>query len=80
MATTIDREYPLVEGSLRRFDGGNIPRLKEIKARRDNAAVQRSLAALTQCARTGEGNLLALSIEAAKVRATLGENHSPVSV
>ena len=33
LAGTIDKEY-LVEGSLRRFDGGNIQRLKEIKSYR----------------------------------------------
>ena len=33
LATIIDRDY-MVEGSLRRFDGGNIQRLKEIKAYR----------------------------------------------
>jgi len=33
IASTIDRDY-LVEGALRRFDGGNIARLKEIKAYR----------------------------------------------
>jgi len=33
LATTIDRDY-LVEGALRRFDGGNIQRLKEIKSYR----------------------------------------------
>lgn len=33
LATTIDRDY-LVEGALRRFEGGNIQRLKEIKAYR----------------------------------------------
>ena len=50
-----------------------IKQLQKLKAERDNAAVQRCLAALTACARGGEGNLLALSIEAAKARATLGE-------
>ena len=34
LATTIDREYGLVEGTLRRFDAGNITRLKEIKSYR----------------------------------------------
>ena len=34
IAILIDRENPLVEGSLRRFDGGNITRLKEIKSYR----------------------------------------------
>jgi small subunit ribosomal protein S13 len=33
LATTIDRDY-MVEGALRRFDGGNITRLKEIRAYR----------------------------------------------
>jgi small subunit ribosomal protein S13 len=33
LAGTIDKEY-LVEGALRRFDGGNIQRLKEIKSYR----------------------------------------------
>jgi small subunit ribosomal protein S13 len=34
IATLIDREYPLVEGALRRFEGSNITRLKEIKCYR----------------------------------------------
>jgi methylmalonyl-CoA mutase len=50
-----------------------IERLKKLRSERDESRVQRTLAALTECARTGEGNLLALSIEAAKARATLGE-------
>jgi methylmalonyl-CoA mutase len=48
-------------------------RLKEIKANRDEAKVQASLAAITHCAKTGEGNILELSVEAARLRATLGE-------
>ena len=47
--------------------------LNKIKATRDNAAVQKALEAITECVRTGKGNLLALSVEAAKLRATLGE-------
>lgn len=50
-----------------------IERLNHIKATRDNEAVKAALAAITAAAQAGEGNLLALSIEAAKVRATLGE-------
>ncbi len=34
IANLIDREYPLVEGSLRRFEGSNIARLKEIRSYR----------------------------------------------
>ena len=50
-----------------------IKRLKELRANRNEADVQRCLEAITHCAATGEGNLLALAIEAAKVRASLGE-------
>ena len=48
---------------------GQIARLKEVRKNRDAAAVERTLAALTHSAETGEGNLLALSIEAARARA-----------
>ena len=50
-----------------------IKRLKELRANRNEADVQRCLDAITKCAETGEGNLLALAIEAAKCRASLGE-------
>ncbi|PTT75693.1 methylmalonyl-CoA mutase, partial [Pelomonas sp. HMWF004] len=50
-----------------------IERLKHIKATRNTAAVQAALANLTEAAETGEGNLLALSIEAMRLRATVGE-------
>ena len=50
-----------------------IARLEKLKAERDGTAVQTALDALTAAAQSGEGNLLALSIEAARARATLGE-------
>ncbi|MDY3978954.1 MAG: methylmalonyl-CoA mutase [Tidjanibacter sp.] len=50
-----------------------ISRLNELKASRDQKAVDRALAALTETARTREGNLLEKAIDAARVRATLGE-------
>ncbi len=50
-----------------------IARLREVRASRDGRRVQATLDALTECAKTGEGNLLALSIEAARARATVGE-------
>ena len=50
-----------------------IRRLKELRANRDETKVQAALAAITQCAETGKGNLLELSVEAARLRATLGE-------
>ena len=50
-----------------------IERLKKLRAERDSAAVEAALDRLTECARTGEGNLLELSIDAARKRASLGE-------
>jgi methylmalonyl-CoA mutase len=50
-----------------------IERLKKLRAERNNDEVQISLDALTKCAETGEGNLLALAIDAARKRASLGE-------
>lgn len=48
-------------------------RLKAIKKSRNQDDVNKALEALTQCALNEKGNLLSLSIEAARVRATLGE-------
>jgi methylmalonyl-CoA mutase len=50
-----------------------LARLAKVKAARDQQAVDTALAALTEAARTGEGNLLDLSIKAMRVRATVGE-------
>ncbi|WP_179348675.1 methylmalonyl-CoA mutase [Winogradskyella pacifica] len=50
-----------------------IERLNSIKASRDNTAVTEALLKLTESAKTSEGNLLALAVDAARKRATLGE-------
>ncbi len=50
-----------------------VERLNSLRAGRDNAAVSKALEAITRCVESGEGNLLELSVEAARVRATLGE-------
>lgn len=50
-----------------------LARLAQLKAERDELAVRRALDALTRAAATGEGNLLELSIEAARRKATVGE-------
>ena len=52
---------------------GQIERLKKLRAERNESEVQAALAAITKAAETGKGNLLELSIEAAKKRASLGE-------
>jgi methylmalonyl-CoA mutase len=55
-----------------------IARLNELRANRDQAAVDEALARITESAKTGTGNLLELSVEAARVRATLGEISSAI--
>ncbi|UOG32412.1 methylmalonyl-CoA mutase [Leptospira noguchii] len=50
-----------------------IRRLQELKKNRNNANVTSALEAITKCAAGGEGNLLALAVDAARKRATLGE-------
>ncbi len=50
-----------------------IARLEKLRAERDPKRVEAALAALTNAAETGDGNLLALTIEAARARASVGE-------
>lgn len=50
-----------------------LERLQHLKATRNKTEVEESLANLTAAATTGNGNLLALAIDAARKRATLGE-------
>jgi len=52
---------------------GQIERLKNIRASRDSVKVQAALDALTASAESGQGNLLDLSIQAIRLRATVGE-------
>jgi methylmalonyl-CoA mutase len=71
----LEKEEPL---DVREVDNttvreSQIQRLHQLKAERDNPRVQSALEALTRSAQTGEGNLLALAIEATRARATLGE-------
>ncbi len=50
-----------------------LERLAKLKAERNTNEVQAALEALTDAAKTGNGNLLALAVDAARKRATLGE-------
>ena len=71
----LDKQDPIdvleVDNSAVRIS--QIKRLEKLKAERDPETVKKALDAITRCAETGEGNLLELSVEAAKVRASLGE-------
>lgn len=71
----LDKEEPLdiLEVDNTAVREAQIRRLEQLKNDRDNKAVKISLDKITEAARSGKGNLLALSIEAAKNRATLGE-------
>ncbi len=50
-----------------------LDKLARLKAEREDADVARTLEALTKAADTGEGNLLALAVDAARAKATVGE-------
>ena len=50
-----------------------IAQLEQLRSERDQSACDASLAALTEAAKTGSGNLLALAVDAARNRATVGE-------
>ncbi len=52
---------------------GQIKRLEQIKSTRNTEAVHQALSKLTDAARSGKENLLALAVDAARERATLGE-------
>ncbi len=71
----LDKEDPIdildVDNTAVRLS--QIERLKALRANRDEAKVKAALDAITECVKTGQGNLLELAVEAAKVRASLGE-------
>jgi methylmalonyl-CoA mutase len=50
-----------------------IDKLERLKVERKGPQVREALERLTRCAQTGEGNLLALAIDAARAKATVGE-------
>ncbi len=76
----LDKEEPLdileVDNTAVRIS--QLDRLRKLKEKRKKGKVEASLMAITDCAKGGKGNLLELSIEAAKMRATLGEISSAI--
>jgi len=76
----LDKEDPIeileVDNTAVRLS--QIKRLQSVKQNRKDEDVKKALEALTKCAETGEGNLLELSIIAARARATLGEISSAI--
>ena len=76
----LDKEDPIdiLEVDNTAVRQSQLDRLIKLKEERDNGKVSASLEAITACAKSGHGNLLELSIEAAKNRVTLGEISSAI--
>jgi len=68
-----DTKVDILDIDNTRVRESQLVRLKQVKDSRDTAKVEAALAALEQAAESGEGNLLALAIDATRVRATVGE-------
>jgi len=71
-APTVERELNVLKVDAASVRAMQIEKLKRLRAERDEATTQAALAALTEGAR-GKANLLQLSVEAARVKATVGE-------
>ncbi len=70
---TEEEEMEILEVDNTAVRESQVARLQELKSGRDGAKVKLSLEALGKCAESGKGNLLALAVDAARNRATLGE-------
>jgi len=72
---TLDKEDPidLLEVDNSAVRDAQIKRLNDIRASRDQGAVDAALEALRSAAKSGDGNLLDLAVKATRVRATVGE-------
>ncbi|MDP6377945.1 MAG: methylmalonyl-CoA mutase [Pseudomonadales bacterium] len=68
-----DAQVDVLEVDNTRVRDAQIRRLEEMRAKRDEATTQQKLGDLTENAKQGTGNLLALAVEATRQRATVGE-------
>lgn len=68
-----DPDFDILEVDNTAVRKEQIERLNELRESRDNEEVDKALEAITKCAENGDGNLLALAVDAARKRATLGE-------
>lgn len=66
-------EIDILEVDNEKVRKSQIERINKMKADRDDKKVKSCLLAITKCAESGDGNLLALAVDAARERATLGE-------
>jgi methylmalonyl-CoA mutase len=77
-ATTDERPIEVLRIDNSAVRSRQIEKLQRLKAERDPGALQEALDALTRAADRGNGNLLALAVDAARVKATVGEISSAV--
>lgn len=68
-----DSSYDVLDIDNKAVRASQIERLNKMKKDRDPVRVEKALKAITEAAGSGQGNLLELSIEAARARASLGE-------
>jgi methylmalonyl-CoA mutase len=68
-----DQPFDILDVDNDKVRESQIARLKKVREGRDGAKTDAALKALTEAARAGSGNLLALSVEATRARATVGE-------
>ena len=68
-----EEEFETLEIDNHQVRNSQIARLKKIKATRNQKEVDECLSAIENAAKTNEGNLLQLSVEAARARCTVGE-------
>jgi methylmalonyl-CoA mutase len=66
-------DIPILDVDTAKVQEAQIRRLEQVRTSRDQAVCDAALEALTERARSGEDGLLALAVEAARVRATVGE-------
>ncbi|MBH30017.1 MAG: methylmalonyl-CoA mutase, partial [Actinobacteria bacterium] len=71
--THTDQEVDVLRIDNAEVKAAQIAKLDRLRAERSDEQVEVALAALTKAADTGEGNLLALAIEAGRAKATVGE-------
>jgi len=68
-----DAEIEILKVDNQAVRGRQLEKLEKLRAERDREAVQAALDGLTKCAETGKGNLLEMSVRAARAHATVGE-------
>lgn len=71
----LEKEEPIdiLEVDNEKVRHSQIERLKKLRSERNEEKVRQSLEAITECTKTGKGNLLELAVDAARNRASLGE-------